>query len=45
VVRGSPDAWRRPLMAPVERVVRPLQAVDVRQLGLFGAPVRREEAA
>jgi hypothetical protein len=44
VRRGSVDSWRRPLMAPVEREVRPLQAVDARQLGLFG-PVAREEAA
>jgi hypothetical protein len=44
VRRGSPDAWRRPLMAPVEREVRPLAAQDPRQLGLFRA-VAREEAA
>jgi hypothetical protein len=44
VRRGSPDAWRRPLMAPVEREVRPLGPQDERQLGLFG-PVAREEAA
>jgi hypothetical protein len=44
VRRGSPDAWRRPLMQPVERVVRPLGPVDARQMQLFG-PVAREEAA